>query len=86
MRGHHDVWLAGPDGTMAAEVDRYRLVVRTPEHASGAVRFLVLRRARDEGSHALIGSGTEPDVRTAMEKATRMAGRLMEHPRLPNAV
>jgi hypothetical protein len=86
MRGHQGVWLAGPDGVMAAEVDRYRLVVRTPEHAGGPVRFLVLRRARDEGSHGLIGSGTEPDVRTAKEKATRMAGRLMERPRLPNAV
>ena len=86
MRGHQDVWLAEPDGAMAAEVDRYRLVVRTPEHADGPVRFLVLRRARDGGSHGLIGSGTEPDVRTAMEKAARMAGRLMEQPRLPDAV
>ena len=44
------------------------------------MRFVVLRREGGEGRHALIGSGTEPDVRTAMTKAARMADRLVEPP------
>ena len=63
---------------MATEVCGYRLLVRLSERAGGPVRFLVLRREGDDGPHALIGSGTEPDVRTAMAKAARMAGRLVE--------
>ena len=80
MRGHRDVWRAEPDGTVAAEVRGHRLVVRLPEHAGGPVRFLVLRRKGDDGPQALVGSGTEPDVHTAMTKAARMADRLGEPP------
>ena len=78
MRQHPDVWRTRPDGTVAAEVRGFRLVVRLPERAGGPARFLVLRRNGGDGPHALVGSGTEPDVRTAMGKAARMADRLVE--------
>ena len=41
------------------------------------MRFLVLRREEEDGTPALVGSGTEPDLRTAMTKAARMADRLV---------
>ena len=80
MREHRDAWHTGPDGTVAIEVCGYRLVVRLSERAGGPVRFLVLRREGDDGPHALIGSGTEPDVRAAMTKAARMADRFAGPP------
>ena len=81
MPGHQDVWLSEPDGSVAAEVGAYRLVVRVPEDARGSARFLVLRRAEgDDGTPALVGSGTEADVRTAMRRAARMADRLVGPP------
>ena len=78
---HQDVWRTEADGGLAAEVGAFRLVVRSPGRTRGPVRFVVLRREGGEGRHALIGSGTEPDVRTAMAKAARMADRLVEPPR-----
>jgi len=80
MLGHQDVWRAEPDGAVAAEVRGYRLVVHLPEQAGGPVRFLVLRRKGDDGPDALVGSGTEADVRVAMRKAARMADRLVKPP------
>jgi hypothetical protein len=81
MPGHQDVWRSEPDGNVAAEVGPYRLVVRVPEEAHGAVRFMVLRRAEgDDRPPALVGSGTEADLRTAMRKAARMADRLVGLP------
>ena len=81
MPGHQDVWRSETDGGLAAEVGAYRLVVRLPEDARGSARFMVLRRAEgDDGLSALVGSGTEADVRTAMKKAARMADRLIEPP------
>ena len=78
MPGHQDLWRSEPDGSVAAEVGAYRLVVRVPEEARGAVRFVVLRRAEgDYRPPALVGSGTEADLRTAMTKAARMADRLV---------
>jgi hypothetical protein len=77
MPGHQDVWRKEPDGSLAAEVGAYRLVVRLPEEARGAVRFLVLRRKGDDHPPALVGSGMEADLRTAMRKAARMADRLV---------
>ena len=78
MPGHHDVWRKEPDGSVVAEVGAYRLVVRSPENARGAVRFVVLRRAEgDDRPPALVGSGTEVDARAAMRKAARMADRLV---------
>ena len=42
---------------------------------------MVLRRAEgDDGPPALVGSGTERDLRTAMRKAARMADRLVGLP------
>jgi hypothetical protein len=86
MSGHQDVWRTEPDGVLAAEVGRYRLVVQAPEHPGGSVRFLVLRRDGAEGALALIGSGNETDLRTAMKAAARMADRLTEQPRLQPAI
>ena len=81
MPGHQDVWRSEPDGGFAAEVGAFRLVVRMPEDARGSARFMVLRRGEaDDGPPALVGSGTEPDLRTAMKKAARMADRLVEPP------
>ena len=78
MPGHQDAWRSEADGSVAAEVGAYRLVVRPPGDARGPVRFMVLRREEgDDGPPALVGSGTEPDVRTAMTKAARMADRLV---------
>ena len=78
MPGHQGVWRSEPDGSVAADVGAYRLVVRSLEDACGAVRFMVLRRAEgDDRPTALVGSGTEADLRTAMTKAARMADRLV---------
>jgi hypothetical protein len=63
---------------VAAEVGAYSLVVRWREDACGAVRFIALHRAEgDDRPPALVGSGTEADLRTAMAKAARMADRLV---------
>ena len=79
MAGHQDVWRTEPDGSVAAEVGGYRLVVHPPERAGGPARFLLLRLGgRDDDPPALVGSGTEADVRTAMRTAARMADRLVE--------
>ena len=81
MPGHQGVWRREPDGSVAAEVRGHRLVVHLPERMGGPVRFLVLRRAEgDDRPPALVGSGTEADLRTAMTKAARMADRLVEPP------
>ena len=73
-------WRGEADGGVAAEVGACRLVVQAREDARGPVRFVVPRRADEEGGRALVGSGTEPDVRTAMTKAARMADRLAGPP------
>ena len=81
MPGHQDVWRSETDGGLAAEVGAYRLVVRVPEDARGSACFMVLRRAEgDDRPPALVGSGTEPDLRTAMRKAACMADRLVGLP------
>ncbi len=81
MPGHQDVWRSETDGSVAAEVGAYRLVVRLPEDARGSARFMVLRLAEgDDGPPALDGSGTEADLCTAMKKAARMADRLVGPP------
>jgi hypothetical protein len=82
MAGHRDIWRTECDGVLAAEVDTYRLVVQAPEHIGGSVRFMVLRREHDDGALALIGSGTEADLRAAMKAAGRMADTLIGQPSL----
>ena len=77
MPGHQDAWRSEADGSVAADVGAYRLLVRLPGDVRGSVRFLVLRRGEDNGTPALVGSRTEPDVRTAMTKAAGMADRLV---------
>jgi hypothetical protein len=69
-----EIWRLEPDGVLAAEIGNVRLVIRKPAEAGALVRFLVLRRGAEEDS--LIGSGTEADVRSAMQTASRMAERL----------
>ncbi len=76
--GYHGIWRTEPDGVLAAEADGVRLVVQAPEEAGGTARFLVLRR--DGGGEALLGSGTEDDMRAAMKAAARMAERFMARP------
>ena len=85
---HRDVWCTEADGGLAAEVGAFRLVVRSPGHTRRPVRFVVLRREDGAGTHALVGSGTEEDLRTAMAKAARMADRLAGPPPggMPRAV
>jgi len=80
MARHRDIWRTECDGVLATEVDTYRLVVQAPEHIGGSVRFMVLRREHDDGALALIGSGTEADLRTAMKAAARMADGLSGKP------
>jgi hypothetical protein len=80
MPGHQDAWRCEADGSVAADVGAFRLAVRTPGDGRGPVRFVVLRREGGDGPYALVGSGAEPDVRAAMEKAARMADRLVEAP------
>ena len=80
MPGHQDVRRTEADGGLAAEVGTFRLVVHAREDARGPVRFVVLRQEGGDRPDALVGSGTEPDVRTAMAKAARMADRLVEAP------
>ncbi len=80
MPGRQGVWRGEADGSVAAEVGAFRLVVHARVGARWPARCMVLRREGGEGRHALIGSGTEPDVRTAMAKAARMADRLAGPP------
>jgi hypothetical protein len=80
MPGHRDVWRCEADGSVAAYAGAFRLVVRPPGDARGPERFVMLRREGGDGPHALVGSGAEPDVRAAMEKAARMADRLVAAP------
>jgi len=80
MPGLRDVWRCEADGSVAAYAGAFRLVVRPQGDARGPVRFLVLRRAGGDGTRALVGSGTERDLRAAMKTAARMAGRLVEAP------
>lgn len=76
MAGHPSIWRTEPEGVLAAEIDGLRLVVQAPEKVGGLVRFLVLRR--DAGGDTIIGSGTEGDVRAAMQAAIQMAERILE--------
>jgi hypothetical protein len=79
MPGHRVVWRSEPNGNLAASVGAYRLLVRLPDDVLGFVRFVVQRRGEgDDGTPALVGSGTEADLRTAMRQAERMAARLVE--------
>jgi hypothetical protein len=41
MPGHQDVWRTEPDGSVAADVCAFRLVVQVPEDARGSARFVV---------------------------------------------
>lgn len=75
---HHTLWRDEPDGALAAEADGLRLVVRRPDKAGGAVRFLVLRN--DSQGLAITGSGTEESIQDAMNAAVRMAERLLAQP------
>ena len=79
--GHQELWRTGPDGILAAEADGLRLVVQAPEEVGGAARFLVLRR--DGEGDAVLGSGTEGNVRAAMVAAARMAERILARPLEP---
>jgi hypothetical protein len=74
----HDIWKTEPDGTLAAEVDGLRLVVQAPKAVGGMAHFLVLRR--HEMGEAIIGSGTEANVRAAMKAAVKMAERMVARP------
>jgi hypothetical protein len=80
MAGHRDLWRPEPDGVLAAEAGRYRLIAQAPERTGGSVRFMVLRREDDEAPLALVGSGMEADLRTAMKSAARMADRFVGQP------
>ena len=84
MAGHQDIWRTEPDGSVAAEVDGLRLVVLAPERRGALVRFHILRRqGGEDGPHALVHSGTEPDARTAMKRAARIAGGLIGQANAP---
>jgi hypothetical protein len=76
MSAHQDVWHTEPDGILATEVGGYRLIVQAAEHDGGSVCFLVLRGGGAEDTLALVASGTEANVRTAMKAAAQMAARL----------
>lgn len=78
MTRYYDIWRTEPNGVLSAEVDGFRLVVQAPEVLSGSVRFMVLRREGEE--YALLGSGTEPDVRSAMKMVTQIVEGLIDRP------
>jgi hypothetical protein len=81
MPGHQDAWRSEADGSVAADVGAYRLLVRLPGDVRGSVRFMVLYPVvGDDRPPALVGSGTEADLRTAMTKVARMADRLVGLP------
>ena len=72
----HELWRVGPDGILSAESGGLRLVVRKAE---GCARFLVLKDGADAEQPCpacVLASGTENDVRAAMEAAERMLARL----------
>jgi hypothetical protein len=71
-----NLWRADRDGELTAESGELSLVVRT---VNGFARFLVLRPVMGVEPHpkALVASGTEEDVRSAMAAAERTAERLV---------
>jgi hypothetical protein len=76
--GYRSIWRTEPEGVLAAESDRLRLVVQARCRGDGMVRFLVLR---GDGEHrCIVGPGTDESVRAAMDAAVRMAGRLLARP------
>lgn len=63
------------------DAGRFRLVVR---EIRGCIRYLVLQHSRDTGigTFVLLASGTESDMRAAMEAAEkRLAGTTGRKPR-----
>ena len=68
-----DAWRTDHDGALMTEADGVRLVVPAPKAGSRQVHFLVLRRVA--GSHCILGSGTQENLRDAMDAAMRMAAR-----------
>ena len=66
------LWRTEPGGILSAEVGTFRLMVKKTDER---VRFLFVMR-RGGGQYPLLASGTENDVRAAMEAAERMLGRL----------
>jgi hypothetical protein len=68
----HILWRTESGGVLSAEVGSLRLVVKKTESAA---RFLLVRHRGDD-QHPLLASGTEDDVRAAMEAGERMLGRL----------
>jgi hypothetical protein len=72
-----DVWQTEPDGGFAAEGMGMRLTVHGPEKFGGVARFLVLRRDGSGSFHRIVGSGSEEDVRGAMDAAIRMAKHIL---------
>jgi len=78
MEQAHDAWQTEADGTLAAESEEVRLVVPVPRAGSRQVHFLVL--CREAGLQVLLGSGTQENLRDAMDAAMRMAQRFRLRP------
>ncbi len=71
------VWHTERIGILAAEAHGFRLVVLKRSGPDTFARFLILRRQFGRGSlFALVASGTEADVRRAMEAAEEQGSRL----------
>jgi hypothetical protein len=68
-------WDVGPDGQLTATLHSLRLMVRKSD---GHARYLVLGRFADgrASSEIMLASGTEPNVRAAIEAAERTATRI----------
>ena len=65
-------WREETGGSFVAEAGRFSLIVRvTGSHQQA--RFVVLLR-RSRGESALIGSGTTPGIREAMNAAEKTVG------------
>lgn len=75
--GRQLVWRTERSGILAAEAHGFRLVVLNRSVRDKFARFMVLRRQFGRGSpFALVASGMEADVRTAMEAAEDQGSRL----------
>jgi hypothetical protein len=83
MSSHQRAWYADTCCSyFSSYVDNYKLIVKLPKLGDRLVRFLVLRQNGDDGTEALIGSGSTENLLAAMNGAAQMAVRLTgkEHP------
>jgi len=74
------VWNSGSGAKFCAEFRDLRMTVEGVESPSGGARYLIHRKESRDGPGALVCSGVEEKVQSAMDKAERMVLHRSETP------